>query len=930
MRITEKRAEEMPRQSTNQLALITDAAPVFLAHLDREQRYLFVNKPYAERFGLTPAQCIGKRLPEIVGAEAYEAFRQYVDLVLSGKSVEFELEVPYSTIGPHLIHCGYNPEFNESGEVIGWVAAITDVTQRKLAQEALRASEQRYRQIFEQSIDGVFVATPEGRYVDVSPSGCEMLGMTRTEVLSKSFEDVLSPEEHERIPAAIAEFADGQVHYSEWRFRRKNGSVFVGEVSGRELPDGRLQGIVRDITARKEAEAALRKSERELADFFDSAAIGLHWVGANGIILRVNQAELDMLGYTREEYLGRHIANFHADRAVIDDILARLIRGERIHDYPARLRCKDGSIRDVLITSSGLFEDARFIHTRCFTSDVTARKQAEQQLAAELEATKRLHALSIRLGSAEDLTIALQDVLDNAIASCRADFGNVQVYNPEREKLEILVQRGFQAEFLDYFNAVGTGDGSACAQALLSGKRIVVSDVNTDPIFVPHRDIAASTGFRAVQSTPLKTHDGRTIGMLSTHFRNPHRPSDRDERLLDLYARHAADLIERFRFEHALKEADRRKDEFLATLAHELRNPLAPISNGLQLIRLSKNDPKALNEATTIMERQVQQMVRLVDDLIDVARISSNKLELRRERVSLAEIVNSALETSRPLIERASHQLQISLPEEPITLDADPIRLAQAFSNLLNNAAKYSQPGSRISFTAAQEDDELFVKIRDTGIGIDADKLRRIFEMFVQVEPSKDRADGGLGIGLTLVKRLVEMHGGSIEAHSEGLGKGSEFVIRLPVATSRPAEASALKDNNQPAPVNVRQRILVVDDNVDSAESMAMMLELLGHEIAMAHDGIEAIKIAKHFQPNLAFLDLGMPKLNGYDAARQIRQQPWGQRIILVALTGWGQEEDRRRTLEAGFNCHIVKPIDFLRLEQLVAEAANASHRDLS
>ncbi|HEX2270790.1 MAG TPA: PAS domain S-box protein, partial [Pyrinomonadaceae bacterium] len=364
MRINEtKRTEKLPRQSANQLALIADSAPVFLAHFDREQRYLFVNRPYAERFGLTPAQCIGKRLPEIVGDEAYEAFRQHIETVLSGKPVEFELEVPYSTIGPHFIHCRYNPEFDESGEVVGWVAAITDITQHKLAQEALRASEERYRQIFEQSIDGVFVATRDGQFVDVSPSGCEMFGMTRAEVLSKSFKDLLSPEEHERNPAAIAEFADGQVHYSEWRFRRKDGSVFVGEVSGRQLPDGRLQGIVRDITARKEAEAVLRKSERELADFFDSAAIGLHWVGENGVILRVNQAELDMLGYTREEYLGRHIADFHADRAVIDDILARLTRGERIHDYPARLRCKDGSIRDVLITSSALFEDGRFIHT---------------------------------------------------------------------------------------------------------------------------------------------------------------------------------------------------------------------------------------------------------------------------------------------------------------------------------------------------------------------------------------------------------------------------------------------------------------------------------------------------------------------------------------------------------------------------------------
>ncbi|HEX2269071.1 MAG TPA: ATP-binding protein [Pyrinomonadaceae bacterium] len=315
-----------------------------------------------------------------------------------------------------------------------------------------------------------------------------------------------------------------------------------------------------------------------------------------------------------------------------------------------------------------------------------------------------------------------------------------------------------------------------------------------------------------------------------------------------------------------------------------------------------------------------------MDDLLDVARISSNKLELRKERVSLAEIVNSAIETSRPLIERASHQLQLSLPEEPVTLDADPIRLAQAFSNLLNNAAKYSQPGSRISLTATQEDGELIVKIRDMGIGIDSDKLQRIFEMFVQVEPSRERADSGLGIGLTLVQRLIEMHDGSIEARSDGVGQGSEFVVRLPVAAPLPADTPAVK-NDRAAPPNVRQRILVVDDNVDAVESMAMALELLGHEVATALDGVEAIQAAKLFRPDLVFLDIGMPRLNGYETARQIRQQPWGQLMVLVALTGWGQEEDRQRTLAAGFNYHVVKPIDFLRLGQLVEETANGKHR---
>jgi len=811
--ITErKRAEELLRQSATQLSLIADTAPVFIAHCDREHRYLFVNKPYAERFGLTPAECIGKYVPEVVGEAAYESFRQYVETALSGQAVEFEAEVPYPTIGTHFMHCSYVPEFDEAGHVVGWVAAITDISQRRIAEEALRASEERYRQIFEQSIDGVFVATQEGRYVDVSPSGCEMLGMTREEVLNSTFEDVLLPEELERIPAAIAEYADGEVHQTEWRFRRKDGSVFVGEVSGRALPDGRLQGIVRDITERKRAEEALRESE--------------------------------------------------------------------------------------------------------------------QQLASELEAMNRLHALSIRMMSAGDLSTALEDVLENAIAACGSVFGIIQLYNEQSAGLEIVTQIGMPQEFLDYFKFERIGDGSACAQAMKQGRRIMIEDVETDPDFAPHRAIAAATGFRAVQSTPLKTHEGQILGMLSTHFRAPHRLSDRDQRLLDLYARHAADLIERFRFEHALKESDRRKDEFLATLAHELRNPLAPIRNGLELIRLGKSDTATLNQATTIMHRQVEQMVRLVDDLLDVARISRNKLELRKESVELEDVIQSAVETSRPLIESARHKLQISMPANSVILEADPVRLAQAFSNLLNNAAKYSQPGSRISLTAEHDDGELVVRVRDNGIGIDADKLPQIFEMFMQADPSKERAQGGLGIGLTLVQRLVEMHDGTIQAQSEGIGKGSEFVIRLPVAASKPAPSLVPEGDKQPAEEKFRRRVLVVDDNVDSAESMAMMLKLSGHEVALAHDGLEAIEVAKQFQPEVAFLDLGMPKLNGYEAARSIRQLPQGEQITLVALTGWGQEEDKRRTREAGFNAHIVKPIDFAMLEQLVADATSGNPVD--
>jgi signal transduction histidine kinase len=367
-----------------------------------------------------------------------------------------------------------------------------------------------------------------------------------------------------------------------------------------------------------------------------------------------------------------------------------------------------------------------------------------------------------------------------------------------------------------------------------------------------------------------------------------------------------------------LREQDQRKDEFLATLAHELRNPLAPIRNGLELIRRANNDPAVLEKTTPIMQRQIQQMVRLVDDLLDVARISRNKLHLRKEQVDLESVVRNAVETSRPVLAAAQNDLHVDLPSEPVLLEADPVRLAQVFSNLLNNAAKYSGPGGRISLIATQSGDELTIRVSDTGIGIEPAKLSQIFGMFVQLDASEQQVQSGLGVGLTLVQRLIEMHGGSIEARSEGQGKGSEFIVRLP-ALKQPAKSVSEIEPALASRARTRRRILVVDDNVDSAESMAMMLELSGHDVAMAHDGLAAVELAKEFQPDVALLDLGMPKLDGYEAARSIRQQSWGQKMKLVALTGWGQQEDKRRSREAGFDAHLVKPIDFDALEELVA-----------
>jgi signal transduction histidine kinase/ActR/RegA family two-component response regulator len=370
--------------------------------------------------------------------------------------------------------------------------------------------------------------------------------------------------------------------------------------------------------------------------------------------------------------------------------------------------------------------------------------------------------------------------------------------------------------------------------------------------------------------------------------------------------------------EDALRQADRRKDEFLATLAHELRNPLAPLRNGLQVMKLAKSDAATIDEVRAMMERQLAQMVRLIDDLLDLSRISRGKIELKLARVELAKAVQQALETSRPSIEKGRHQLVINMAAERIDVLGDITRLSQIFGNLLNNAAKYSDPGGRITLTVERQADEAVVRVRDTGIGIPQAMLPQIFEMFTQIDRSLEKAQGGLGIGLSLVKFLVEMHDGSVAAYSEGLGQGSEFVVRLPAITAD-CEHDDLDQFDGGIADAAPRRILVVDDNRDAANTLALVLQIMGNETRTAHDGLEALDVAEEFRPDVALLDIGMPKLNGYDAARRLRDEPWGREMVLIALTGWGQEEDRRRSREAGFDFHLVKPVAPADLKSLLA-----------
>ncbi|MBK9132941.1 MAG: response regulator [Betaproteobacteria bacterium] len=379
--------------------------------------------------------------------------------------------------------------------------------------------------------------------------------------------------------------------------------------------------------------------------------------------------------------------------------------------------------------------------------------------------------------------------------------------------------------------------------------------------------------------------------------------------------------------EAQLRDADRHKDEFMATLAHELRNPLAPLRNAAHALRGTSPDAARLDWATGVIERQVRSMVRMIDDLMDAGRINRGKLRLRQEMIALETVLQDAVEASRELIEDAGHELQLKLPGPGLLVHADRTRLAQAFVNLLNNAAKYMDRGGHIELVAQAQGDEAVVRVKDLGIGIAREHLERIFEMFGQVESALARSRGGLGIGLALAQRLVQLHHGTIVATSEGLGAGSEFVVRLPLAGLRTAEPPEAQPAAAPAGTGHGLRVLVADDNADAAETTAMLLELLGHTVRRVGDGEAAVATAAEFDPQLVLLDIGMPKLNGFEACMRIRSQPGGAARLIVAVSGWGQPEDQRRSREAGFDRHLVKPVDPAALVELAGAAGGDNAR---
>ena len=655
-------------------------------------------------------------------------------------------------------------------------------------------------------------------------------------------------------------------------------------------PDGAVTGILvqgTDITERKRHEAALRASEAQLAEVFRLAPSFICKLrGPDHVFELINERFNQIAG--RRDFLGKPAAEAMPEVAgqgfirLLDAVyrtgepfvgaavpitLQRTPGGppeDRFLDFVYMpVRGPDGAVTGIL----------------CQGIDVTERKQVEDTFR---EGQQFFHSSIDALAS----NIA---VLDEA--------GVILAVNDAWRRFADDNRYGIPDYGVgrNYFEGVGRGtDPDAEAGLVAEGIADVLS------------------GRRELFEMEYPCHsptEQRWFVVRVTRFKSP-KP-------VRVVVAHE-NVTLRKKSEIALWEANRRKDEFLATLAHELRNPLAPIRTGLHVLKTTGNDSAAAEATRGMMERQLGQMVRLVDDLLDISRISSGKLDLRRERVELAAVVRSAVETSRPLIDRQGHELTVALPPGPVPLDADPVRLAQVFSNLLTNAAKYSERGGRIWLTAEVQSGGLVVRVRDAGIGIDPGQLARVFDMFAQVQTALEKSQGGLGIGLSLVKGLVAMHGGTVEVTSAGPGHGSEFVVRLPVATGPSAETAAPVEEiaaRRPA----SRRVLIVDDNVDAADSLGELLAFAGHAVRTAYDGFAGLAAAAEFRPDVILLDLGMPKLNGYEAARRVREEVWGASIVLVALTGWGSADDRRKTRAVGFDHHFVKPVEPAAILKLLA-----------
>jgi len=759
---------------------------------------------------------------------------------------------------------------------------------RDEAQALIAAQGERLRVTLESIGDAVITTDLDGRVSNLNRVAESLTGWRVEEAQQQPLEKVFRiVNESTRTPVenpALRALRDGVIVglANHTLLIGRDGSQTPIDDSAAPIrdPQGRVHGCIlvfRDISERKAAEREIGEAQARLQRVVTDMAIPTMVFADDGEVVLVNAAWTGITGFAADELrtLPAWTRNAYGERAeAMNDVIARLFDLEASVDNGEReITTASGEKRIWHFVTAPIGRDAkgrRMLVTNAI--DVTERRRLEQALA-EKEASTRLAMEAANYGGWE------------------WDRGSGRITGTEKMR-ELLGFDGDEPISFERFQQQLHPDDRALRE------RAIAEAWLTGVLRAEYRVVRRDGELRWISSR------GRVL-----------RGADGSERMLGV----VGDITEQKRALAALEDADRRKDEFLATLAHELRNPLAPLRNSLAIVQRSAGDPATFAKASGVMERQLSHLVRLIDDLLDVSRISLDKLTLRVETADLGAVLEHAVEASRPAAERAGHVLEVHLPERPVRLQADRARLSQVFSNLIGNACKFTPDGGRVVIDARVAGEQAVVRVRDNGIGIAADRIGGVFEMFAQIDNSLERAHGGLGIGLTLVRRLVEMHGGSVIATSAGLGEGSEFVVTLPL-TQGASDVAPGPAPTAAAPAG-RLRMLVVDDNGDSAESLALLLSLAGHETHVAHTGPEALDRADALRPDAVLLDLGLPGLNGYEVCRRLRAAAWAREIPIVAITGWGQADDRQRSKDAGFDGHLVKPVVFGELTALLDES---------
>ena len=795
---------------------------------------------------------------------------------------------------------------------------------RQLAEDALRQQAEWLRITLSSIGDGVISTDAEGRVTFLNRVAEILTGWTQAEALGRALPEVFHiVNEHTRLPAenpALRALREGAIVglANHTALIARDGTERPIDDSASPIRDGTDSPIgavlvFRDVSDRKHSDE-VRVLLASIVASSDDAIVSKT---LDGTILSWNTGAESLFGYAPAEAIGRNITLIIPPERQSEehDILERIRRGEQIKHFETVRVAKNGRRMDISLTISPLRDgQGRVFGVSKIARDITERKRAELALRENEENLRRAASEAAKAAevNAKFRTMFEQGTQFAGILSLEG-----RVVEANRLCLDAC---GFTRDDVmgKLFWECGWWNRSATIAKTV--QIACLKAANGTPFRSESDYFMADGSERCVDLSiaPVLDTTGRVIFVAATGTDITDRKQAEEQlRQSEHRLRETADELQKVAA--TLSDADRRKNEFLAMLAHELRNPLAPIRNALQVIKVTSGNEDSVQSASAIMERQIAQMVRLVDDLLDISRITTSKIELRRQRVDLLSIIAQAIETSRPVLESARQELTVKLPPQSLNLNADPIRLAQVFGNLINNSCKYSDPNGRIWLTVEQNGDEASVSVKDTGVGIPAKMLPNIFEMFTQVDQSLERSQGGLGIGLALVQRLVEMHGGSVSVKSDGPGKGSEFTVRLPMLAGVGQPPAPQVTISKPAPA-IARRILVVDDNRDSAASLAMLLKFTGNETRTAFDGLEAVEAAAAFQPEVVLLDIGLPKLNGFEAARQIRDQASGRCPVLIALTGWGQEEDRRRSKEAGFDGHMVKPVDHANLMKLLEE----------